>query len=39
MPKVGDIIEQDGQKMKIVDIKEQTYEDGTKVEIVTTEPV
>jgi len=36
---IGAIIEQNEQLHKIVDIKKQTYDDGTKVQVVTTELV
>lgn len=39
MHSIGDIIEQDGQQVRVVDVQEQIYEDGSKVTIITTEPV
>lgn len=39
MLNVGDVIEQDGVQMRVVDVREQTYEDGSTVTIVTTEQV
>jgi hypothetical protein len=37
--KIGDIVEQDGQQLRIINIKEQNYEDGTKVTVTTYEPI
>ena len=39
MLNVGDVIEQDGVQMRVVDVREHTYEDGSTVTVVTTEPV
>ena len=39
MLNVGDVIEQDGVQMRVVDVREQTYEDGSTVTVETTEPV
>jgi Holliday junction resolvase-like predicted endonuclease len=39
LPKVGDIIMQDDQEVRVIDVKTQTYDDGTVVTAVTTEPV
>ena len=39
MLNVGDVIEQDGVQMRVVEVREQTYDDGSTVTIVTTEQV
>ena len=39
MASIGDIIEHGGQRVRIVDVREQTYEDGSTVTVVTTEPI
>ena len=39
MSNIGDIVEQDGILVKIIDLQSQTYDDGTVVTITNTEPV
>lgn len=39
MLSVGQVIEHEGVQVKVVDVREQAYEDGSKVTVVTTEPV
>jgi DNA-binding MurR/RpiR family transcriptional regulator len=36
---VSDIIKQEGQQVKVVDVAEQTYTDGVTVVLITTKPI
>lgn len=36
---IGDIVKLDGKQVKIIEIKEKTHDDGTKVEVIVVEPI